>query len=226
LPSLKHDQDPEAMSPLADFLDLLLQEGRAVFRDRPEPATPPDIEAANLLRRAFANYRLRVAGPPIDVNATTALAAGALVYHACWFLVSRTEPESELERLLTLPGPPRSPAEHLSADLVLCYLPQIYRRAKALNPADRLTALLADILRRWPLSGVLTDIEEGPLTPVIFNGHPGLLMLYAERLTQHERLTWVPNGLGLEYLELVYAELGKAPPDILQTAAQGARIDE
>src|SRR4051812_8721131 len=106
------------MSPLAAFLGPLLREGRAALSGRPGPAAG-DAEAVALLRGAFAAHRLDVAGPPVEFDADSALAAAALVYQACWFLVSRDEPEAELTRMLTLPGPPRTAAQHLSADLTL-----------------------------------------------------------------------------------------------------------
>ena len=51
-------------------------------------------------------------------------------------------------------------AHHLSADLMLRYLPQILKRARGLDPSDPLVGLLEDVLKRWPLSGVLSDVAE------------------------------------------------------------------
>ena len=79
------------MSPLVEFLTAVLREGRAVFRGRPEPAAAPDREALALLEDAYAGNRLRVAGPPVAFDPRAALTAAALLYHACWFLVSRAE---------------------------------------------------------------------------------------------------------------------------------------
>ena len=97
-----------------------------------------------------------MAGPPLLFDEPMALAAAALTQQACWFLVSHAEPPPELERRLVMPAPPRSPAEHLSADLTLRLLPQVHRRACSRDPADPLVVCLADVLRRWPLSGVLS----------------------------------------------------------------------
>jgi hypothetical protein len=205
------------MSPFADFLRVLLHEGRAVLRAVPAPEQGPGDVAA-VLREAYASHRLQLASPPVALDLETALAAGALAWYACWFLVSRAQPEADLEKLLVLPGPPRSPAQHLSADLVLRLLPAVYRRARALDPADRLPALLADVFRRWPLSGVLADVEEGPLTPLDFGGHRGLLFLYAERLAAHEKSAWVPAGPGAEYVELVWRDLGRDATALLAAA--------
>jgi hypothetical protein len=211
------------VSPLADFLLPLLREGRAVVRAHsPEPAGRP-ADALGMLQEAHADYCLTLAGPPLDFQADTALAAAELVRHACWFLADRGQTEEELDRALVMPHSPRSAAEHLSADLLLRFLPQLHRRARALDPADRLTGLLAARLREWPLAGVLAAVEDEPLTPPKFDGHAGLLLLYAERWAANPKPAWLPRGRGFEYLELVWGELGRDPaalpkPELLAAA--------
>jgi hypothetical protein len=198
------------MSALAAFLWELLVDGRVRLQDRPTPCAPAAAgEALAVLRRTYAEYRLDVAGPLIEMDEPVALRAADLVRHSAWFLVSRDQPPEELDERLVMPGPPRSAAQHLSADLLLRFLPMIHRRARALDPADRLAVRLAEILRHWPLSGVLSAVEEAPLTPLDFAGHSGLLLIYAERLARHVKPAWVPDGPGLGYLELVWQELGK-----------------
>jgi hypothetical protein len=210
------------MSSPAEFLRDLLYQGRAVLRGPPEaPAGRDEGEkTVTLLRRAFEIHRLHVAGPVIEFDLKTALAAAQLMHWASWLLVSRAESDAEMEEVLRLPGPPRSPRQHLSADLLLRLLPTVHRRARALNPADRLATLLTEVLRGWPLSGVLSDVEEGPTTPLDFGEHPGLLLLYSERLARHEKPAWVPTGPAAEYVELVWAE-GRKDASALLRAAQG-----
>ncbi len=60
---------------------------------------------------------------------------------------------SQLKKLIAMPIEPTTPAHHLSADLMLRYLPQVLKRARGLDPSDPLIGLLEDVLRRWPLSG-------------------------------------------------------------------------
>jgi hypothetical protein len=184
---------------MRSFLEPLFAEGRVLLRSRPTR----DRGAAELLEQTYAAYCLEVAGPPIDFDAPTSLTAGELLAQACWFLMSHAEPEAELQRCLVMPGPPRSAAQHLSADLVLRYLPHVHRRARALAPDDLLAKVLADVLRQWPLSGVLSDVDDAPTTGLEFDDHPGLLLLYAERLARNEKPAWLPAKLGLEYVELV-----------------------
>jgi hypothetical protein len=191
------------MSTLTAFLQQLLYDGKVLLRERPRVIASEHAAARDLLATAYANVRLEVAGPPIAFDAETALAAGELVRQACWFLVHHGEPAAELDRTLHMPGEPVTAAQHLSADLVLRFLPQIHRRARASAPADRLTTLLAVVLRQWPLSGVLADVAETPTTSLDFDGHPGLMLLYAERLARHEKPEWVPTGRSLEYVSWV-----------------------
>jgi hypothetical protein len=67
---------------------------------------------------------------------------------------------------------------------------------------------------------VLSDLPEGPETPPDLGGHPGLMLLYAERLAQHEKAGWRPDARGMEYVELVLRGLGRGHSPLL--AAAGA----
>jgi hypothetical protein len=208
------------MDSLDTFLHQLLHDGRVVFRGRPAPPDGPEDRAAERLARAFAGERLEVAGPLVPFDPRAALAAAELLRQACWALVNHDDRVEALEGRLRMPFDPRSPSHHLSADLTLRYLPQVHRRAKSFDPADPLPALLADVLRRWPLSGVLSDVDDGPATPPDLGGHPGLMLLYAERLARHERPAWRPEGRAFEYVELVLRGLGRGrSPLLLATAA-------
>jgi hypothetical protein len=57
------------------------------------------------------------------------------------------------------------------------------------------------------LSGVLSDVEEEPLTSLDLGGHPGLRLLYAERLARNRKPAWFPpEGPAREYVELVLGD--------------------
>jgi hypothetical protein len=202
------------MSQLADFLHDLLHQGTITFWQPPDFAPDHGPESVGVLREAYEFYRLEVAGPLIDFDAAAALAAGDLVRRAAWYLLNRDEPEAEVERALHPGQPPVRAAQHLSADLVLRFLPTIHRRARLLAPGDRLPDLLAEVLRRWPLTGVLSDVDEEPLTSLDLDGHPGLLLLYAERLGRKLKPAWVPSqGPVWEYVELILGDRIPVGPD-------------
>src|SRR5262245_32462116 len=117
------------MVSLAELLELLLETGRVKLNSRPLRDVADDRRALAALGRAFSVHARSVAGPPVDFEPDTALAAARLVADACWFLVNHDEPDAELESSLVMPRPPSSAGQHLSADLVFRYLPLILRRA-------------------------------------------------------------------------------------------------
>jgi hypothetical protein len=220
-PKSRNHVREKGMSTLVEFVRELLDEAQVILDTLPDVSADGRAEAAALLEEAFAHYRLEIAGPQVAFDAPAAVAAAELVWQACWFLVSHREPEAELEKRLVMPGPPSTPAQHLSADLMLRYLPQIHRRARGLAPDDKLPQILAVILRQWPLTGILSEVAEAPLSAPDFGGHPGLMLLYAERLAEKEKPAWMPSGQAQEYVELVFQELGKGQSALLNAAGAG-----
>jgi hypothetical protein len=193
------------MTVLTTFLRGVLQAGRLLLREPLPAEAAPDAVA--LLAEAYGVHALAVAGPPIPFDADTAIAAARVLYRAAWYFLNPNEPVDAGG--LAMSGEPRTPSQHLSADLMLRYLPVLHRRVRALRPGDELAGILAKLLRRWPLSGVLGDIEDGPIVAPDFAGHAGLRLLYAERLAAHEKAGWFPSGPALEAVELVWQQLGR-----------------
>jgi MoxR-vWA-beta-propeller ternary system domain bpX4 len=196
------------MAGFSEFLAQLLHEGKVVFQCGRAPRDRPTERDVAILADAFATCALSVAGPPIAFDAQTACEAAELVRQASWALVDRGERPDDLRRRLRMTARPSTPPQHLSADLLLRYLPQLLRRAQGLDPTDPLGELLGELLRRWPLSGALSDIEGGPLVPTDFGGHPGLLLLYAERIAAHDRPAWRPerSSPAYDYYQLISGE--------------------
>ncbi len=187
----------------------MLTDGSVVLRERPVIRPEEHRQAAAWLQSDYADFRLDVAGPLLAFDADAALRAAECCRSACWFLVDHGAEDAEVEAEVKMPAPGGDPAQHLSADLVLRFLPQIYHRARAIAADDRLTRCLATICRQWPLSGVLADLSDEPTTPLDFGGHSGLQLLYAERFVQHRRPSWLPKGTTEEYINLVLSERGE-----------------
>lgn len=89
----------------------------------------------------------------------------------------------ELAQRLSLPcpAPAIAAASHYSVDLALRHLPELMRRASALDAADPRLAALRDLARAWPLSSVgvpaLGPVAIGPLLQNV-----GLRRLYVDRI--------------------------------------------
>lgn len=210
------------MDSLERFCSRLLNEGRVVFEERPATLAQGSDGAAAFLSRAFDAECLSIAGPSIAYDPDVAIAAAELVRHACWAVVCHDEPAESLGARLSMREPPKTAAAHVSADLTLRYLPDVLRRVRALAPSDPLVARLSATLRLWPLSGVLSDVREPPLSPLDFGGHEGLILLYAERLRAHAKAGWVPRGRAGEFAALVFQEAGRSLPALVSETARDA----
>jgi hypothetical protein len=199
-------ETPLAMSAFATFVRVLLEEGSARLREPPRLRPAEHAATLAVLREAHRDDLLDIAGPPLPFVDAVALKVVQWTAWACWFLVHAGEGLADLDRALPLFAPGPAASEHATADVVLRLLPHIHRRARAIDPQGALTSRLAELLRRWPLSGVLADLDEPPLTEVELGGHPGLLLLYAERLTQRPRPAWRVAGPARDWIELVFSE--------------------
>ena len=94
------------------------------------------------------------------------------------------------------------------------------------DPADDLAKAMKQLLREWPLSGVLADIGEPPATPLDFGGHLGIHFLYAERLATRERPGWFPERQGRDCVEIVWQSLGKKLTDIPANSSEKSEATE
>lgn len=205
------------MRQFRDWLDRVLSDGESVQGAPPHlaPAERPAVE--ELLRSAFNLHALDVAGPPIDFDPHAAVGAAFTLARACWVLVSGEEREP-----LAF-GAPTSPGANLSADVTLQFLPSVYRRARVRAPGGPLTTQIERLLRAWPLSGVLTDLDGAPTTAPDFGGHRGLQLLYAERLARTGRAGWVPRtDPARAWTERAFAERGTPMPVQLPKEEAGA----
>ncbi len=183
------------------------------------PGDGDRVAAEGHLRAAHARRALDLAGVVPPFTAGVALAAAAWLAAACWRLAGPGEGGGPLPEL---PAPVTA-ADHLAADLTLRFLPGVRVRARTSGRV----ALVADIdavLRRWPLSGVLADLDGGPETTLDFGGHAGLQLDYAERLARNPRPGWVPaGGPAREWAERVFHERGRPlpdPPPTTETASE------
>jgi hypothetical protein len=201
------------MSSLSEFFEHLFATGEAQLAGRPELGDRRECD--EVLRGAFNEYRLDVAGLLIEFDADAAVAAACYTALACWFAVSHDETPEQVRSLLELPALRATPQATLSTDLALRYVVTVHRRVKAQNSDDVLVKSLAETLRRWPLTGVLSDVAEPPTGDLTFGGHRGLELLYAERLAGYYRPSWLPaEGRRRETVEMIFRQQGRPwPPE-------------
>lgn len=195
--------------PFEIWLERVLVHGESIQPLAPAAEAGDRLRCLPMLHAAFVQRSLSLAGPPIDFAPEPAWHAARLLAEACWRLVGSAGDEPLTE---TIPDGATA-ADHLSIDLTLRFLPSVLRRAGALSHATSLAEELERILRRRPLSGVLADLDGEPTVAPEFAGHPGLELLYAERLVKTGRAGWVPQaGTAREWVERVFTERGRPLP--------------
>ena len=194
---------------LRDWLERVLVHGESVQTEPPVFHPHSDAEIATLLEAAYLRHAANFAGVRLPFQKGAARDAARVLAEACWAQSSGGE---------YIPSPfcqrePASAAEHLTADLLYRFLPGVLKRAKARDRESALCVSLEGLLRKWPLSGVLADLDGAPALPPDFHGHAGLQMLYAERLLANPRTGWVPrSGTAYEWVERVFQDSGKPIP--------------
>lgn len=201
------------MAAFLNYLEQLFHAGVITLRARPTIEASERTPAVELLRERHRECSLALAGPPLPFDETITWQAAELLWWASWFLVDHNDQSEVVECQLALLERPRSAAQHLSGDVILSFLPAIQSRARIRAPDDVLTRGLTRLLRDWPLSGVLSNLREGPSHWDHLDEHDGLLLLYAERLAANLRPAWVPaEGRAREYVDLIIAERGLISP--------------
>jgi len=188
------------------FIRRLLTEGSARLGEEPRLLPKERDGILTVLSDAHRDAVLDVAGPAPAFVPAVGLRVAEWAARACWLLLHRGGTPAEVEADLPLFSPGADAADHATADVVLRFVAGFHRRARAIDPGGALAARIEELLRRWPLSGVLAEIDEPPLSPVEFGGCRGLLLLYAERFAARPRPAWHVDGSVREYLDLALAE--------------------
>ena len=186
----------------------MLFEGRLRIGGQPSLALTDDD--LGILKSALAIQSLHLPGPRIEGSLPTLVFAVQVVYRLAWRFFSPEPITPADDPSLRMPAPPRTPQEHVAGDVAFRFLPGLYHRTMVRDPEDPLVLPMKNLLRQWPLSGVLADIPEPPESPIDFGGHPGLGFLFAQRLAARERPSWVPLGPVQDCLEVVYHAMGRS----------------
>ncbi len=194
------------MANLALFLDRLFREGTLrVEADR----LTSDAGVRQVLERAFDVFTLDLAGPRLECDFALSAHAGKILYELAWYFTHPAEDGRAAESRFRWEIANATIAQHVSVDLVFRYLPTLYRRVRAIHARDFLTPVIENLLRSWPLSGVLSEVAEPPLHQFDFSQHLGVAWWYAERWAKLAKPSWLPEGNLQERAELVWQAIGR-----------------
>jgi len=167
--------------PITRFLQQLFEHGRVTVSMPARSADEQDDELERLLVEFSTLYRSQLpAGlPAFDLHAAK---HGAItLYRACQFLAYRDFSEEDIHEAIAIRPIASNPAEHLSVDLTLRFLPDVVRLAKAAAPEDPLVKRLLELARSWPLSSVgIADVKDVDIAPLI--NDLAVFRLYIDRV--------------------------------------------
>lgn len=174
----------ESGNPVAGFLEALMTTGELIVPPFAADSAQCDARSRTILFDRDAAIRADFGLDLPAFNSIAAEWAAVQLFQACQFLVCRDVPEATVTATLAKTCPfARDPATDYSVDLVFDFLPDLFAIAARLEPNDPLVTSLKRLAQEWPLSSVGITLDHLP-AGLSFAVHPGLMRLYADRVTE------------------------------------------
>ena len=158
--------------------------------------------------------RLNLAGTAPELNLAVAAWAATLLYRTCQLLILRNLDAAQVADAFLLPCPAaRSPETDYSADLFLCYLPDLHEIARRLAADDPLVARIETLTAAWPLSGVgMKGIEPDGIESFIH--HPTLRRLYLDRIIERKAFLLARDPRVADWIRASYGAFPELCPEL------------
>ena len=177
---------------LTTFLNSLFENGR-VRVDTNEFTEPADLQnAAEKLRELETFVRTDAPRGLPDLDLDCALRATMLLYKCCQLYVdqsaSNADSFNQTMQSFREIGDTQKPSTHYSADIVLRFLPTLWKLTQRVSRSDNLTELLETAGTYWPLSSVGMQLSESQFWHPVLDENSALQQIYIDRIiaTQDE----------------------------------------
>jgi len=169
---------------LTCFLTDLVQGGNVIVPRTISPLDESDVQAALVILREF--YERDVMTMPGDTPAfheEAAAWAARYVFYVSQLILLRDVDGNIMQGYLS-PFEGERPAEAIySADLLLRFLPDLFRLSSGLSPGDPLVENLKQTALAWPYSSIgLKDVTAG-IPPEVLNNN-SLKLAYIDRVIE------------------------------------------
>jgi len=140
---------------LSLFLNGLLADGNVIVPRTMVGFEPADLEAAEtLLSELYNRDRLQMPYDSPGFDREAALWAAGYVFRVCQLILLRDVNEDELNGWLKGFDGQQTAGAVYAADLMLRFLPDLFRLGSGLSPEDPLVANLRATAMQWPFSSV------------------------------------------------------------------------
>jgi hypothetical protein len=166
------------------FLIDLLETGEVILPNEivDFSASPAD-HAVVLLKEYYHSDSLQMPYSTPEFHPKAAVWAAQYMYSALQLLLLRQAGPEEINRLLTDYEGEGTPEEVYSVDLIMRFLPDVFRLASGLSPEDPLVGKLKEAARCWPFSSIGIAHENIQVTRNILD-HPSLRLTYIDRIIE------------------------------------------
>jgi len=171
---------------LSLFLNGLLEDGNVVVPRTMTVFEPADLEAARvLLSELYDRDCLEMPYEVPEFDKEAALWSASYVYRVCQLILLRDINESEMDGWLKGFDGLQTAGAIYSVDLMLRFLPDLFRLGSGLSPEDPLVSNLRAVAVRWPFSSVGIDKIKVSETDVVW-GNASLKYAYIDRIIQRK----------------------------------------
>jgi hypothetical protein len=191
---------------LSLFLTDLLDDGNLVLPRTVDGLTNDDQQGALvLLLELYQRDKLAMPydAPPFDPEA--ALWGAKYIFYVCQLILLRNVEESEMQQYLQSFEGERSASAIYSADLLLRFLPDLFRLASGLSPEDPLVVNLKNTALGWPFSAVGLKNVVSQADAVILEDR-SLRYAYIDRIIQFKDVERLKGAHEMELLKEVLGE--------------------
>jgi hypothetical protein len=167
---------------LPSFLEALFEHGAVQVPQLAPIGAEETAEAQKTLAEFEKHYRMSVpeSAPSFDVE--LAYRAAEALFRICQCVAYRDlDVRGVVDPVVNAQASAASSSAIYSADLVLRFLPDIWRLARDASANDPLLLLIKELAGRWPLSAVgIPDLPECSIDGIA--GDRSLLQMYVDRI--------------------------------------------
>jgi len=186
---------------LSLFLNGLLADGNVVVPRTLTAFEAADLDAAGLLLQGlYERDRLEMPYESPVFDPESALWAARYVFRVCQFILLRDIGEAEMNDWLRGYDGLQTADAIYSADLMLRFLPDLFRLASGISPEDPLISNLKVAARQWPFSSIgIAKISINDLSVIWQN--QSLKYAYIDRVIQRKDMQRLKGENEKELLE-------------------------
>jgi MoxR-vWA-beta-propeller ternary system domain bpX4 len=190
---------------LSLFLTDLLHGGNVVVPRTISPIAGDDLDASLvLLQELYDQDVLNMPFGPPAFDSNTAVWAAEYIFYVCQLILLRDVDELQLQNYLKAFEGEQSATAIYSADLLLRFLPDLFRLSSGLSPEDPLVANLKQTAITWPYSSIGLK-EVAVEIPIEILNNECLRLSYIDRIIQCKDISRLK---GIQEKELLKEVLG------------------